>query len=97
MIILRLLLTLWLIVVGVFADEIDEREELNDHGAEEEVVKVHVVPHSHMDAGWLYSVDYLYKYGASKIFTAIYNSLMADKKRTYTHGDIYFFRRWYME
>ena len=50
-----------------------------------------------MDAGWLYTADYYYESGVSKILTAVYEQLMLDSTRTFTQGDIYYFKRWYKE
>ena len=62
--------------------------------AEESHLTVHVVTHSHLDAGWVYGVDKCYNTVVA-IFDSVFSSLKDDKKRTYTVGDIYFFRRWY--
>ena len=50
-----------------------------------------------MDAGWLYTADKYYKDGVEKILTSVYQSLRNNPNRTFTQGDIYYFRRWYNE
>jgi hypothetical protein len=55
---------------------------------------LHVITHSHLDAGWVYSVDECYDV-VENILDSVTESLVADKKRKYTIGDIYMFTRWY--
>ena len=57
---------------------------------------MHVVTHSHLDAGWVYTVNNCYS-TVKYIFSSVLDSLKADKDRKYTVGDIYFFQRWYYE
>ena len=57
-------------------------------------IEVFIVPHSHMDAGWVYTVDENYEKGVSKILNNVYQKLK-DEKYTFTIGDIYYFKRWY--
>ena len=59
-------------------------------------VDMHVVTHSHLDAGWVYSVNKCYK-TVKYIFNSVLKSLKEDKTRKYTVGDIYFFQRWFHE
>ena len=60
-----------------------------------EWIDVHVVPHSHMDAGWLYNVDQYYESGVMHILSSVTERLRKHPEATYTHGDIYYFQRWY--
>ena len=60
-------------------------------------IKVHFVPHSHMDAGWLKTYDEYYEGEVSKIFKSVFRELQNQPKYTYTLGDILFFRRYYSE
>ena len=62
--------------------------------AEELPLTVHVVTHSHLDAGWVYDVDRCFE-TVDHIFSSVFESLKQDRARSYTVGDIYFFRRWY--
>ena len=57
-------------------------------------ITIHVVTHSHLDAGWIYPVDQCFT-TVDHIFTTVLESLLVDPKRRYTVGDMYFFRRWY--
>ena len=64
-------------------------------GMGEEPIKVHFVPHSHMDAGWLKTYDDYYKHEVKRLFKSVFDQLGKDLKYTYTIGDIAFFRRYY--
>ena len=57
---------------------------------------MHVITHSHLDAGWVFSVDECYT-TVEHIFDSVFLSLKDDDHRIYTVGDIYFFHRWYQE
>lgn len=59
-----------------------------------ETVTIHVVTHSHLDAGWVYPVDRCYQTVAA-IFDSVLEALLLNSERKYTVGDMYFFRRWY--
>lgn len=56
---------------------------------------VFIVPHSHMDAGWLKTIDEYYDLGVKRIFDSVFDQLYKNKHYTYTLGDIYYFQRWY--
>jgi alpha-mannosidase len=64
---------------------------------------VHVVPHSHLDTGWLKTVDQCY-YGANSsiqqagvqyILDALVASLNMNPNRTFTFAEQAFFTRWW--
>ena len=55
---------------------------------------VHVITHSHTDAGWLQVVDDCQKQ-VNTILTSVVQSLKKNKQRTYSIGDLYFFEQWY--
>ena len=38
-------------------------------------IKVHFVPHSHMDAGWLETYDAYFKHEVTRIFTTVFEEL----------------------
>lgn len=48
---MSMLAILILMVVNMMAKNVSQKD----------VIKVHFVPHSHMDAGWLQTYDYYYK------------------------------------
>jgi len=53
-------------------------------------ITVHVVTHSHLDAGWVYDVDRCYE-TVHNVFTSVFEELLLDDAKTYTVGDLYFF------
>ena len=57
-------------------------------------IEVFIVPHSHMDAGWLYTIDKYYEIGVNQILTQVIQK-MQDERYKFTHGDIFYFKRWY--
>ena len=54
-----------------------------------------MIPHSHLDAGWLNTADGYFNSRVRHIFDAVIEELIKNQTYTYTVGDIYFFRRWY--
>ena len=64
--------------------------------ADAEKIKVHFVPHSHMDAGWLKTFDFYYNHKVKKILSNIVEQLSSDSEGYhYSLGDIGFFRHYY--
>ena len=57
-------------------------------------MKLHIITHSHLDAGWVRDLDNCYAV-VNKIFSSVLESLLLDDERKYTVGDLYFFERWY--
>jgi len=55
---------------------------------------VHIITHSHLDAGWLQILDECQEQ-VNVIFSSVVKSLSLDSSRTYTIGDLYFFETWY--
>jgi alpha-mannosidase len=67
---------------------------------EEKIITVHLVPHSHDDAGWLYTFMQYYKgkdrrYCVECELNTLYEALQANPKRTFSWCEISFFRLWY--
>eukprot|EP00347_Sterkiella_histriomuscorum_P015208 403357903 len=60
-------------------------------------VTVHIVSHSHQDAGWLKTVDEYFQSDVSNIYTSVYNVLLKDSTKKYTHAEIYFFSMWWTQ
>ena len=50
-----------------------------------------------MDAGWLQTIDRYYDDDCKQIFDSTIEQLQANENYTFTHGDIYYFRRWYLQ
>ena len=66
----------------------------------EEQIVVHVVPHSHDDAGWLWTFDeYYYGNNTSKCVKCLLDStlisLLTNENRTFVEVEIAFFSKWY--
>jgi alpha-mannosidase len=59
-----------------------------------EKTKLHVITHSHLDAGWVKDVDTCYL-TVLAIFNSVLASLDENPSRKYTVGDLYFFERWF--
>jgi hypothetical protein len=53
-------------------------------------IVLHVITHSHLDAGWVYDVDQCYVI-TKVIFTNVFEELLKNPVRKYTVGDLYFF------
>ena len=71
--------------------------------SDEEVLNVHIVPHSHDDVGWLKTVDQYYSGGKNGIYhagvqyildTAI-DELWRDPVKRFTYVEMGFFERWW--
>ncbi len=60
-------------------------------------IEVYVVAHSHMDAGWLFTIDEYYDLGVNRILSSVIQQMDLKPHYKYTHGDIYYFKRWYEE
>ena len=60
-----------------------------------EKLTLHVITHSHLDAGWVFNVDECYTV-VKEIFSGVLEQLLLRPERTYTIGDIYFFKRWFL-
>ena len=50
-----------------------------------------------MDAGWLKTADTLFENAVEKIYPSVLSQLNLNSNYTFTVGDIYFFRRYYLE
>jgi hypothetical protein len=57
-------------------------------------LKLHIITHSHLDAGWVKDLDNCFAV-VNKIFSSVLDSLLLNPGRKYTVGDLYFFERWY--
>ena len=82
------------ILATLFALLLISAESLQE---KDQIIKVHFVPHSHLDAGWLLTYDNYYDNSVSKIFHEVIQKLNSDAEDNYTYsvGDIAFFRRFY--
>jgi hypothetical protein len=68
-------------------------------------LRLHVVPHTHDDAGWLKTVDQYYmgshqdiqQAGVQYILDTVVQCLEADSSRTFIYAEIAFFSRWWRQ
>lgn len=73
--------------------------------AVDEVLTVHVVPHTHDDVGWLKTVDEYYtgqnnsiQYAYVKlVLDTVVRSLAENANRTFTYVEVAFFERWWRQ
>ena len=72
---------------------------------QEEVLQIHIVPHTHDDVGWLKTVDEYY-YGANSsiqiagvqyILDSVVPALEADLLRHFIYVEMAFFSRWWLQ
>ncbi|KAH6922526.1 hypothetical protein HPB50_015268 [Hyalomma asiaticum] len=57
-------------------------------------LNVHVICHSHLDAGWLDTVGNLFTSNVQHIYTSVRDSLMKYPQRTFVSAENVFFSRW---
>lgn len=68
-------------------------------------LRLHIVPHTHDDAGWLKTVDQYYmgshqeirNAGVQYILDTVMMCLDADPTRKFTYAEISFFSRWWRQ
>jgi hypothetical protein len=71
--------------------------------AEEDPITIHVVPHTHDDAGWLWTVDQYYEgtggapMSVKRILDNFVLSLNDRPDRTFIYVEMAFFTKWYKE
>ena len=61
------------------------------------MLTIHIVPHSHNDAGWLMSFEGYYKEKTNRILTNVINVLIKDPKKIFHWSDVAFFHRWWQD
>ena len=67
---------------------------------EENILNIHIIPHSHMDAGWLNTANnYFNGYSTENCVKCTFDTLLValseNTVRTFTVSDIFFFHKWY--
>ncbi|XP_037554961.2 lysosomal alpha-mannosidase [Dermacentor silvarum] len=60
-------------------------------------INVHVLCHSHNDAGWLRSVDSIYNDSVRSIYDTVLEALEENSKRRYVSAENVFFSRWWKD
>ena len=59
-------------------------------------INIHVIPHTHMDPGWLKTPEEYYSEEAiEEIFNTVLNELTEDKNKTFVMNELYYFKIWY--
>ena len=58
-------------------------------------LNIHVIPHSHMDPGWLRTYEEYYNQQVKKIFSNVYDQMMSNANRTFVFCEMINFERWY--
>ncbi len=102
---LRLLLFL-LLAASLTARQLHLRGDLEERLAQEDQpVNIHLIAHTHDDAGWLKTVDEYYsgtnnqvvKIGVVNILDSVVEELLRDPSKKFTYVEIGFFWRWWGE
>ncbi|KAK7113104.1 lysosomal alpha-mannosidase-like [Littorina saxatilis] len=63
----------------------------------DDMINVHVVPHTHDDVGWLITVDQYYYERVQYILDSVIPELEKDPSKRFIYVEIAFFARWYRE
>eukprot|EP00071_Canis_lupus_P039180 XP_022272737.1 epididymis-specific alpha-mannosidase isoform X5 [Canis lupus familiaris] len=58
-------------------------------------IRVFVVPHSHMDVGWIYTVQESLRAYAANVYTTVVEQLMLQKQRRFIAVEQEYFRLWW--
>lgn len=58
-------------------------------------IRVHIVPHSHMDAGWLSTFEEYSDEWVTKILTSVTQKMVKNPQYKFTIGDVAYFQNWY--
>jgi alpha-mannosidase len=66
----------------------------------DQIIHIHLIPHSHNDAGWLYTFkEYYdgldYRYCTKCELDTIFSEMQVEKTRTFSWSEISFFKLWY--
>jgi len=60
-------------------------------------LNIYLIPHSHMDAGYQFTIDVYYHSRVKIIYEGIVKSLMQNPARTFVISEMGFFQRWWNE
>jgi len=61
----------------------------------QEILNIHIIPHSHCDPGWLKTFQGYHDSQVSRILTNVMNALAQNEKRKFVWAEISFFSKWY--
>lgn len=69
----------------------------NCHPLDPDKINVHVIPHTHDDAGWLKTVDTYYVDQVKYIINAVVNELEYNPDRRFIYVEVAFLSRWWKQ
>lgn len=58
-------------------------------------IKLHLIPHSHTDAGWIETIDWYYSNRVRQIISSLTESLYTNPDRTFVWADTNFLYTWW--
>ena len=59
-------------------------------------INIHVIPHTHLDPGWLNTPEeYYFNERIEDIFNTMLYTLLVDKKKTFVINELFYFLKWY--
>ncbi|XP_062902748.1 epididymis-specific alpha-mannosidase [Mobula hypostoma] len=68
---------------------------LGGHSGKDNVIQAFVVPHSHMDVGWVYTVEESMHAYAANVYTTVVEQLVKKKQHKFIAVEQEFFRLWW--
>ena len=70
-------------------------ESKNDDPPIPNDINVHIIPHSHTDAGWIESIDWYYENWVKSIFENIFDEMYNNKNITFVWADTNYLHQWF--
>lgn len=59
-------------------------------------INIHVIPHTHLDPGWLNTPEeYYYNERIEDIFNTMLYTLLVDREKTFVINELFYFLKWY--
>ncbi|CAK9013700.1 3-1, partial [Durusdinium trenchii] len=81
---------------GAWAYGGDDQEDEGDEDDEADInLLIHIVPHSHVDAGWTDTMDATFEASVGTILHKVLEQLDNDLKRRFVWSEVLLFKRWY--
>ena len=74
-------------------EDLEESEPLSDLLLSE--INIHIIPHSHTDAGWIESIDWYYNNWVKNIFSNIFEEMYENKDITFVWADTNYLHQWF--
>ncbi|XP_032876854.1 epididymis-specific alpha-mannosidase [Amblyraja radiata] len=84
----------WIVTVTVFGTLLYPGV-LSGRSGDDNVIQAFVIPHSHMDVGWVYTVEESMHAYAANVYTTIVEELVKKKHRKFIAVEQEFFRLWW--